>query len=294
MTDINSNTNSYPKKSYKRNCDVHTVDAYPEGMQRVALGIEYVGHLFHGFQSQPHDPQTVQHGLQYALSLIANEPITLVCAGRTDAGVHATNQIIHFDTLAKRSDSAWLRGANAKLPDGIAIRWAKNVPCDFHSRFSANYRTYRYVIYNTPTHSALLKRFVTWDKRRLDLRAMIEASQALIGRHDFNAFRASQCQAKNAIRDLHHIHISRQDDFIVVEIQATAFLYHMVRNIIGVLSAIGAGERSVAWAAEVLASRDRKCAGVTAPPDGLYLVEVDYDACYELPVRSKGPYFLAS
>jgi tRNA pseudouridine38-40 synthase len=282
------------KKPYKRNCDINTVDGFPEGMQRVALGIEYAGHVFHGFQSQPHDEKTVQSALENALSLVANEPIKLVCAGRTDAGVHATNQIVHFDTLAKRKDTAWLRGANAKLPDGVAIRWAQDVSCDFHSRFSAKHRTYRYVIYNSRTHSALLKNFVTWDRRSLDIDAMAEASQALIGRHDFNAFRASQCQANNAIRDMHYIKVHRQNDFIVIEVQATAFLYHMVRNIVGVLSAIAAGEKPVSWAKEVLDSRNRQCGGITASPDGLYLVSVEYDEYYELPQRPKGPYFLVS
>ncbi|EGG93576.1 tRNA pseudouridine synthase A [gamma proteobacterium IMCC1989] len=282
------------KKPYKRNCDINTVDGFPEGMQRVALGIEYAGHVFHGFQSQPHDEKTVQSALENALSLVANEPIKLVCAGRTDAGVHATNQIVHFDTLAKRKDTAWLRGANAKLPDGVAIRWAQDVSCDFHSRFSAKHRTYRYVIYNSRTHSALLKNFVTWDRRSLDIDAMAEASQALVGRHDFNAFRASQCQANNAIRDMHYIKVHRQNDFIVIEVQATAFLYHMVRNIVGVLSTIAAGEKPVSWAKEVLESKDRRCGGITASPDGLYLVAVEYDESHRLPQRPKGPYFLAT
>jgi tRNA pseudouridine38-40 synthase len=290
MTNLVSNR----KKPYRRNCDIQTVDGFPEGMQRVALGIDYAGHLFHGFQAQPHDTKTVQGSIEKALSAITNEQTTLVCAGRTDAGVHATNQVVHFDTLAERTDTAWLRGANAKLPDGVAIRWAKNVTPNFHSRFSAKHRTYRYVIYNTRTHSALLKHFVTWDRRRLNVDAMAEASQALVGQHDFNALRASQCQANNAVRNIHYITLSRQDDFIILEIQATAFLYHMVRNIVGVLTAIGSGEKPVSWAAEVLESRNRQCAGVTAPPDGLYLVAVDYELHHDLPVRSKGPYFLAS
>jgi tRNA pseudouridine38-40 synthase len=291
---MSNNNPPYSKKPYRRNCDIQTVDGFPEGMQRVALGIDYAGHLFHGFQAQPHDTKTVQGSIEKALSAITNEPTTLVCAGRTDAGVHATNQVVHFDTLATRTDTAWLRGANAKLPDGVAIRWAKNVTPDFHSRFSAKHRTYRYVIYNTRTHSALLKHFVTWDRRRLDVDAMAEASQALVGQHDFNALRASQCQANNAVRNIHYITLSRQDDFIILEIQATAFLYHMVRNIVGVLTAIGSGEKPVSWAAEVLESRNRQCAGVTAPPDGLYLVAVDYESHHDLPIRSKGPYFLAS
>ncbi|MFT5419306.1 MAG: tRNA pseudouridine38-40 synthase [Candidatus Endobugula sp.] len=280
-------------KPYKRNCDMNFASGYPEGMRRIALGIEYAGHLFHGFQAQAHDTTTVQSGLEQALSKIANEPIKLVCAGRTDAGVHATNQVIHFDTMAQRLDRAWLRGANGRLPDGISIRWMKNVSPKFHSRFSAQHRTYRYVIYNTPTPSALLTHYVTWDRRKLDLDAMIDASKALVGEHDFSAFRAAQCQAHTAIRQMHAINISRQRDFIVIEVQASAFLYHMVRNIVGVLTTIAAGEQAVSWSAEVLNSRDRKCGGITAPADGLYLVAIDYPSEHDLPIRSKGPYFLA-
>lgn len=285
-----SPTFSY-KTVYKRNCDTSHC-AFPDDMQRVALGIEYAGHLFHGFQSQPHDQETVQSGLESALTLIANEPIKLVCAGRTDAGVHATNQVVHFDTVAKRNDRAWLRGANTQLLEGISIRWAQNVTPDFHSRFSATSRVYRYVIYNSHTPSALLKHYVTWDRRRFDLNAMIAASRALIGRHDFNAYRASMCQANNPVRDMRRIDITQQGEFIIIEVEATAFLYHMVRNIVGVLTAIGAGEKAVSWAGEVLESRDRQCGGVTAPPDGLYLVKIDYDASFSLPIRPQGPYFL--
>jgi tRNA pseudouridine38-40 synthase len=281
-----------PKKTYRRNCDTHYC-SFPEGMQRIALGIEYAGHFFHGFQAQPHDIRTVQQGLEGALTQIANEPIKLVCAGRTDAGVHGTNQVVHFDTLAKRVDSAWLRGANAKLPEGIAIRWVKHVSPDFHSRFSALSRTYRYVIYNTKTPSALLNNYVTWDRRSLDVDQMIEASRSLLGQHDFSAFRAVQCQAKNPTRNMKRIDISRQGEFIVIEVEASAFLYHMVRNIVGVLTSIAASEKPVSWAAEVLEGRDRTLGGVTAPADGLYLVSIEYDDRHNLPVRPKGPYFLA-
>lgn len=290
---MNNPPTDFPDKPYKRNCDVSRVEKFPEGMQRVALGIEYAGHFFHGFQSQPHDERTVQCGLEKALSAIANEPIKLVCAGRTDAGVHATNQVVHFDTLAKRIDRAWLRGANAKLPEGISIRWVKNVTPDFHSRFSARSRTYRYVIYNTRTPSALLNNFVTWDRRTLDVALMVEASRALLGEHDFNAYRAVHCQSKNPVRNMKRIDVTRQGDFITIEVEATAFLYHMVRNIVGVLTAIGAGEQPASWAAKVLESRDRCQGGVTAPADGLYLVSIEYDQQYDLPVRPKGPYFLA-
>lgn len=282
-----------PKKLYTRNCEVTPDCEFPDGMQRIALGIEYSGHLFHGFQAQSHDTCTIQHGLEVALSTIANEPVKLVCAGRTDAGVHATNQVIHFDTLAVRPEKAWLRGANTHLPEGVAIRWMQQVPAEFHARFSARSRTYRYIIYNTPTPSALLKHYVTWDRRKLNVDDMALASQALLGEHDFSAFRASQCQANNPIRRMDRIDISQKEDFIVVEIQATAFLYHMVRNIMGVLLAIAAGEKPVEWCQQVLEGRDRQKAGVTAPAGGLYLVAIDYPPSFAIPKRPMGPYILS-
>ena len=282
------------KKLYTRNCEVTPECEFPEGMQRLALGIEYSGHLFHGFQAQSHDTCTIQHGLEAALSAIANEPIKLVCAGRTDAGVHATNQVIHFDTLAQRPDKAWLRGANTHLPEGVSIRWVKAVTPAFHARFSARSRTYRYIIYNTPTPSALLNHHVTWDRRRLNIDKMVQASRVLLGEHDFSAFRAAQCQANNPVRRIDRIDISESGDFIVVEIQATAFLYHMVRNIMGVLLAIAADEKPVEWAKQVLESRDRQCGGVTAPAAGLYLVSIDYPQEFAIPKMSMGPYILGS
>ncbi len=284
---------SKKQKVFTPNCEVTSACEFPDHLRRIALGIEYSGHHFHGFQSQKHDIQTIQQYLECALSDIANEPIQLVCAGRTDAGVHATNQVIHFDTSADRPDKAWLRGANTKLPEGIAIRWVKQVVPAFHSRFSATSRTYRYIIYNSPTPSSLLQHYVTWDRRTFNVDDMRMASQHLLGEHDFNAFRATQCQARNPVRNMQRIDISQQQDFIVIEVQATAFLYHMVRNIVGVLMAIAAGEKPVDWCKEVLESRDRSCGGVTAPPDGLYLVAIKYDESFALPARPMGPYFLA-
>ena len=284
----------YSPKPYTRSCEITEERSFPANMKRIALGIEYSGHHFHGFQSQAHDTQTIQCYLESALSRVADEPIKLVCAGRTDAGVHATNQVIHFDTLAVRPEKAWLRGANTYLPEGISIRWMQPVVPQFHARFSAQSRTYRYIIYNQQTPSALLQHYATWDRRTLDISLMQQAAQDLIGEHDFSAFRAAQCQARNPVRHMQRIDITKQQDFIIVDILATAFLYHMVRNIMGVLTAIAAGEKPASWVQEVLASRDRRCAGVTAPADGLYLVNIEYTENFKIPHTTKGPYFVHS
>lgn len=277
---------------YTRNCEVTADVPMPSGMQRVALGVEYQGASFRGFQAQKHDPQTVQGYLQKALSWVADETITLVCAGRTDAGVHATGQVVHFDTLAVRPNKAWVHGVNARLPDGIAVNWAENVPASFHARFSARNRTYRYLVQNTPARPAILSQQVTWEKKPLSVEHMREAASFLIGEHDFSAFRASQCQARSPVRTMEYINILEQGRFLVVEIQANAFLHHMVRNIMGVLLHIGAGFQSVGWAKAVLDSRDRSQGGVTAPAQGLYLVNVDYPKEFTIPTRLPGPLML--
>ncbi len=287
-------TESYQRHfSYKRNCEIRDTSLFPEGMTRIALGVEYKGNFFHGFQSQSSGVQTVQQTLESSLSSICNEPITLVCAGRTDMGVHATNQVVHFDTIAKRPEKAWLRGANTKLNEGVSIRWAQSVSPLFHARFSARSRTYRYVIYNTKTPSALMDKLVTWDRRCFDINAMVDGSRYLLGEHNFNAFRGVDCQAKTPFRRIDAITINKRSDFIIIEVTATAFLYHMVRNIVGVLTAVAAGEKPPSWVGEVLASEDRRCAGVTAPAAGLYLVNVQYDAGLNLPLTAKGPPIIA-
>ena len=263
-------------------------------MSRVALGIEYNGSRFHGFQSQPSGVTTVQQCLDSALSTIADETVITVCAGRTDAGVHATNQVVHFDTLAQRSDNAWLRGANSQLPDDISIRWAKVVTPQFHARFSATSRCYRYLIHCCSTPSALLNRQVAWQRRPLNILSMQAACECLVGEHDFSAFRAAQCQSKRPFRYVEAIDIDQRGDFIVIEITANAFLYHMVRNIVGVLIPIGLGETPVEWCQQVLNSRDRRQAGVTAAASGLYLVAVDYPGEFNLPIPAKGPYIYHS
>jgi tRNA pseudouridine38-40 synthase len=285
--------NFIPKsKVYSRNGEVVGDTVWPEGMQRVALAIEYKGTDFHGFQTQPNGVKTVQQALEKALSKVANEPITLVCAGRTDAGVHATNQVIHFDTLANRSPKAWLMGTRPHLPDTVGVKWAQDVTPNFHARFSALNRTYRYLISDAKTSSALLHDQITWSPRPLDIDKMREGAAHLVGRHDFTSFRATQCQAKSPVREIQYLHIIRRGDLIVLEVQANAFLHHMVRNIVGVLLSVAAGDKPAAWVGEVLAARNRSVGGVTSKPYGLYLVSVDFPAEFNLPKGSPGPLFL--
>lgn len=265
---------------------------FPEGMQRLCLRVEYDGSLFHGFQAQKFAVETVQKSLEAALSSVADEAITLVCAGRTDAGVHASAQIVHFDTLAKRPLKAWSLGVNARLPQGVSIKWAQEVPPTFHARFSARARTYRYVIYNSPTRPALMRQQVTWQKRPLDFAAMVSGASCLAGEHDFSSFRASQCQARNPVRTMQRLRFCRNRDLIIMEVKANAFLHHMVRNIAGVLMTVGCGDKPVEWVESVLAARDRTQGGVTAASAGLYLVEVAYESPFSLPTDEPGPYFL--
>lgn len=279
-------------KEYSRNCEVRADTLVPSDMQRIALGVEYNGNGFRGFQAQKHDPITVQGFLQKALSEIADESIELVCAGRTDSGVHATAQVVHFDTLATRPDRAWTMGINTKLPDGISVTWSQRMPFDFHARFSAQSRTYRYIIQNTQSRPAIQNGQVTWDKRRLDVKAMQLAANILIGEHDFSSFRAAQCQAKNPTRTINYLTVREYGCFIVTEISANAFLHHMVRNIMGVLLTVAADERPVSWVKQVLAAKDRTQAGITARAAGLYLVSVDYPNSFNLPSVEPGPGFL--
>ncbi|WP_237065804.1 tRNA pseudouridine(38-40) synthase TruA [Microbulbifer guangxiensis] len=274
---------------YKPNGEVPQGETLPEGVCRVALGVEYSGAKLHGFQKQKSAADTVQAWLEKALSAIAAEPVTLVCAGRTDAGVHATGQVIHFDTRARRPDRAWVQGVNTKLPDEVRVRWAKEVPAQFHARFSARARSYRYLIHSAPTRSAHCAAEVTWTQYPLDLNAMRAGAAHLLGRHDFTSFRASQCQARSPVRELTRLDIAQVGQLVVLEVSANAFLHHMVRNITGALMAVGRGERPSEWIGEVLAARDRTVAGVTAPPYGLYLVDVEYPPGFGLPVREPGP-----
>lgn len=257
---------------------------------RVALGIEYDGSDYYGWQRQK-EVDTAQSRLEHALSKIACQPIAVQCAGRTDAGVHATGQVVHFDSPVERPVRAWTLGANGNLPDNIAVKWAKTVSEDFHARFSATARRYRYIIYNNPMRMGIFSKGLTHIYGKLDHHKMHEAAQVLVGEHDFSAFRASNCQAHSPVRNMTHIDVSRRGDYVIIEVQANAFLHHMVRNITGSLILVGNGERDKNWFARILQDRDRTVAGMTARPNGLYLVNVSYPAHFELPTIPDGPIF---
>lgn len=251
---------------------------------RVALGIEYNGQNFYGWQAQE-NLETIQGNLEKALSHIANEPITLFCAGRTDAGVHATGQVAHFDTQAVRELRAWTFGTNALLPPDIAVCWAQVVPDDFHARYTALSRSYRYIIYNYPARPAILTGRVTWHYGELDVSAMQEAGKYFLGEQDFSAFRSAQCEAKTPMRNVHALNVRRSNDYIIIEVTANAFLHHMVRNIVGVLLQIGSGVQKPEWVQTVLASKDRRQAAATADAAGLYLVKVQYPEKFVFPEK---------
>ena len=227
--------------------------------------------------------RTVQGVVEEALSKVADESIRVTVAGRTDTGVHACAQVIHFDTEAHRSEYSWVHGANSNLPADVALRWAAEVPEGFNARYSASGREYRYVILNRRVRPTFLAGLVTHDYRSLDIEPMCAAAARLIGTHDFSAYRAMQCQAKNPTRVLRRLDVGRHDDFVLITAEANAFLHHMVRNIAGVLMAIGAGEQSPNWAHDILESRDRTVGGMTAPADGLYLLAVTYPEAFRIP-----------
>jgi tRNA pseudouridine38-40 synthase len=256
-------------------------------MPRIALGIEYDGTSYAGWQSQIH-ASSVQSELEAALSKVANHPVEVVAAGRTDAGVHAAMQVVHFDTEVQRSERGWRLGANTSLPPSIAVQWVRSVPDVFHARYSALARTYRYHILNRPTRSALTVDRVCWTREPLDEKRMQLAARSLVGEHDFTSFRGAQCQARTPLRRMHSIDVVRHGDIVVLHVTANAFLHHMVRNIAGVLMAIGSGERPVEWSSEVLAARDRRQGGVTAQAGGLYLWHVRYADALALPTEPDG------
>lgn len=249
---------------------------------RVALGIEYDGSGFCGWQRQ-RSGRTVQACLEEAVSRVADEPVTATCAGRTDTGVHATGQVVHFDTVSVRDRKAWVMGVNSHLPPDIRITWAREMGADFHARFAARQRHYRYVILNQVHGSALLANRVCREHADLDVCRMREAAAYLLGEHDFTSFRAVACQAKHPVRTIYTLDITRTGRFIYLDVVANAFLHHMVRCIAGVLLSVARNEASPEWARELLDVRDRTAGGVTAPAAGLYLVAVRYPARFDLP-----------
>ena len=242
---------------------------------KVAFGVEYDGSRFYGWQRQS-ERRSVQSCIEHAISCVANSPTTVVCAGRTDTGVHATGQVIHIDSDADRSPRSWILGTNSNLPDDVSVKWAQVVDDDFHARFSATARTYRYVICNRVSRPAVWAGKVSFMFRELDVDRMSDAASLLVGKHDFSSFRAAGCQSRHAVREIRRISIRKHRHFIVIEIQANAFLQHMVRNIVGTLMVVGDGREPPRYLADVLAARDRKVAGQTAAPGGLYLIGVEY------------------
>jgi tRNA pseudouridine38-40 synthase len=251
-------------------------------MPRIAVGIEYDGSAYAGWQQQSH-ARGVQGELERALASVAGHPVSLTAAGRTDAGVHALLQVAHFDSSATRPEQAWALGGTAESADDVTILWAREVPAQFHARYSALSRTYVYRILNRRMRPALERLRACWVKRPLDVAAMQEAAQALLGEHDFSSFRAAECQSRTPMRRLNEIGVTRHDDVVEIRVRANAFLHHMVRNVAGSLILVGAGDRKPAWIAEVLDSRDRAAAGPTAPPQGLYFAGVEYPAEFGLP-----------
>jgi tRNA pseudouridine38-40 synthase len=249
---------------------------------RIAVGVEYDGRGYSGWQQQEAVP-SVQQAVQAALGSVCNHPIELTGAGRTDAGVHARGQVAHFESAAGRTERALVLGANTLLSEDVAVRWARLVPDHFHARYSALARTYRYCILNRTSRTALAAGRVAFLHRPLDAEAMHEAAGNLVGNHDFSAFRAAECQARSPIRDLTRLEVRRVGEFVLLEVTANAFLHHMVRNIAGLLIHIGQGEAAPAYAAEVLEGRDRRLAPATAPAGGLYLWRVHYPVVFGLP-----------
>jgi tRNA pseudouridine38-40 synthase len=255
---------------------------------RIALGVEYEGDGFCGWQTQP-SGCAVQDALDAALSKVAAEPVQTQCAGRTDAGVHALGQVAHFDTRARRPLSAWVRGANTLLPRAVSVVWAREVSDEFHARYCARERAYAYLLLNRAERPGLLSRHVGWHHRPLDVQRMRAASLALLGVHDFSAFRAAECQSRSPVKELRRIEVERQGPLLTFHVAADAFLHHMVRNIVGCLVKVGNGSRPVDWLAELLAGGDRERAAPTFPADGLYLCSVAYDPQWSIPCDVASP-----
>ncbi|GAB2784362.1 tRNA pseudouridine(38-40) synthase TruA [Halomonas shantousis] len=259
---------------------------------RLALGVEYDGSAYCGWQRLKHAP-SVQAALEAALSRVAGAPIRALCSGRTDTGVHATRQVVHIDTEVPRSQKAWVFGANANLPRDIAVRWAVPVERDFHARFSALGRRYQYLILNQPNRPVLERANATWCREPLDAERMHAAAQALVGEHDFSSFRAAGCQSKTPWRHLHFIEVQRHGPLVVIDVQANAFVHHMIRNIVGALVVVGKGEQDEGHMRRLLALQDRSLANATAPGCGLHFVDSLYDERFNLPREPLGPNLLA-
>lgn len=265
------------RKIYMNSDSPSYLEAKPQQLQKYALLIEYDGRQFKGWQKQNNPPvRSIEEELERAVSFIANEPIKLTCAGRTDAGVHAINQVIHFETTAIRPKRAWMLGINSNLPEDCAIKDIVPVKDDFHARFSAISRTYRYQIFNHPFRSPLKRFYALWNYHPLDIAAMEKGAQYLIGEHDFSAFRSSECQANTPFRNVHYICFTEKEHLIEIELKANAFLHNMVRNIVGTLLEVGLGKEPPEYIKKVLESLDRTKGGITAPPQGLYLYNVEY------------------
>ena len=258
---------------------------------RYALGIEYDGSRYHGWQKQK-SVISVQEKLEQALSKVANETIEVICAGRTDTGVSATNQVVHFDTNNFRKDVAWTLGVNTNLPKDISVSWVTSVEQDFHARFSATARRYRYIIYNNHLRSAILSQGLSFCHYPLDEQLMHSAAQHLVGKHDFTSFRTVHCQSHSPVRTLYHCNVSRHGNYVIIDVRGNAFLHHMVRNIAGSLMRVGQGVESIDWIKDVLEQRNRCVAGMMAPAAGLYFVDVEYPQEFNIPKRALGPLFL--
>lgn len=285
------NENANRDWQYEPNAEIPPGEQLPPGVHRIALGVEYDGSPYCGWQRQKHC-RSVQEALEKALSKVANEPVKLTCAGRTDTGVHGSGQVVHFDTQAQRTERNWLMGVNSSIDRSIALTWAREVPEGFHARFSATSRTYRYVIANTSYRPALLSHGLTWIRDELDEQAMDRALATLKGERDFSSFRGAGCQSNSPYRCVLDTAVYRQGNLVIIEISANAFLLHMVRNIVGLLIEVGRKTVSEHELSRVLELKDRTQAGVTAPPYGLYLVKVGYPPQFGLPDRSPGPEFL--
>jgi len=255
---------------------------------RFAVGIEYAGTAYSGWQRQKH-VISVQQYVEEAIGFVANHKVQLVCAGRTDAGVHAIEQVAHFESTAKRNNRSWILVSNCQWQRDIRIKWIMPVASDFHARFSAIARSYRYIIINSAVPGALFHDRAGWEFRPLDQVLMHEAAQVLVGEHDFSAFRAAGCQAKSSTRRIHEISVERRGDLLFLDVRANAFLYHMVRNIVGSLMSVGQGEQSIDWFKRILSGRDRNLAAATAPAAGLYLLRAHYPDAFELPINGKKP-----